>query len=770
MMKIQLLAAGTVFSLALAAFAAPEDPLLPIYVDPVNGSDDNNGYTWETAMKTIAAANAKTEEYNYYNVRRCQIILKKGTYVIDGTLTLKSRTSIMGDPDYDRTETVLTAPEGATVTSRFISFGSINNDFYQTIANLTISNVVKSGEATVYCGTGGDKDAYIVSNVLFTCCKQINGSAISAAGLYSNGNLVAVDCEFSGLTNTTTFGSVAICRGGGIFRRCYIHDCYNNGDGQIRAWVSSYDHLSDTRHLVDNCTFSNNVAQGSAGCLYNIPTIIDSEFYDNEATGAGSAISCANDTQWGFYTNHTAKVLGCTFKRNRTTTVNSSGSTVCFSANGVVSNCTFEGNSSAGHCSCVCNATAILDSAFITNVASRAPAFGACYFNSAVDYAKADPVVRGCTFVGNTAKGSASNGGVLYFMVPGLVEKCAFTNNVAAAAGGAVYAEATDLRMTVRDCTFSGNRAASGGAVARVGAVLDSMFVGNTADNGGGGAYHSGAMYSPVISNCCFAGNGATASGGGVFFTQYAKLDDARVVDCVFTNNLSGGTGNYMGGGAIYAWVEDGTAPTALTVRNCLFVGNVLTNTEKTGYGSAVILMSRSKTTRSPIFLESCTIVGNRSMCGSRAAVYVWPDYAQNGMGYTYITNTLIACNLDADGAYVPRSYESVYEITTDMPKKVGYSVFHPQLKLRDTVITFDESQHVTSTDTLPAFKPGTWIPTRSNPAFNAGLNLPWMTAAYDLQRDEKDEPFVPRICRDTVDIGAYENAPSGLGLTLIVR
>ena len=768
-MKVQILAAGTVFSLALATFAAPSDPLLPIYVDPVNGSDDNNGYTWDTAMKTIDAANAKTEDYSYYSVRRCQVILRKGTYVIDSKLTLKPRTSIMGDPDYDRTETVLTAPEGVTVTDRFIQFGSINSDFYQTIANLTISNVVKSGDAAIYCGTGGNKDAYIISNVLFTCCKQINGSAVSAAALYSNGNLVAVDCEFSGLTNTTSYGSVALCRGGGIFRRCYVHDCYNNGDGQIRAWIGAYDHLSDTRYLVENCTFSNNVAGGSGGCLYNIPTVIGSEFYDNAATnGAGSAIACANDTQWYFYTNHTAKVMGCTFKRNRTQIPNSSGSAVYFAANGVVSNCTFEENSSAGHCSCVCNAMEIQDSTFITNVVSRAPAYGACYFSSAVDYAKADPVVRGCTFIGNTAKGSGSNGGALYFKVPGLVEKCAFTNNVAAAGGGAVYAEVTDPRMTVRGCTFSGNHAVSGGALVRVGTVLGSTFAGNTADNGG--AYHCGSMYSAVISNCLFSGNGATTGGGALFFTQYAKLVDARVVDCVFTNNTAGGTGNYTGGAGIYAWVEDGTAPTALTVRNCLFVGNVLTNTTTTGYGSAVILMSRSKTTRSPILLESCTIVGNRSMCGSRAAVYVWPDNAQYGMGFTYITNTLIACNLDADGAYVPRSYESVYEITTDMPKKVGYSVFHPQLKLRDTVITFDESQHVTSTDTLPAFKPGTWIPKWSNPAFNAGLNLPWMTAAYDLQRDEKGEPFAPRICRDTVDIGAYENMPSGLGLMLLVR
>ena len=767
-MKIQLLAAGTVFSLALAAFAAPEDPLLPIYVDPVNGSDDNNGYTWDTAMKTIAAANAKTEDYSYYSVRRCQVILRKGTYVLDSTLTLKPRTSIMGDPDYDRTETVLTAPAGATVTDRFIQFGNINSDFFQTIANLTVSNVVKSGDAAIYCGTGGDKDAYIISNVLFTCCKQINGSAVSAAALYSNGNLVAVDCEFSGLTNTTSYGSVALCRGGGIFRRCYVHDCYNNGDGQIRAWIGAYDHLSDTRYLVENCTFSNNVAQGSAGCLYNIPTIIDSEFYDKEAKGAGSVISCADDTQWYFYTNHTAKVMGCTFKRNRTKTTDSSGSAVYFSANGVVSNCTFEGNSSPGYCSCVCNATAILDSTFITNVASRAPAFSTCYFSSAVDYAKADPVVRGCTFIGNTAKGSGSNGGALYFKVLGLVEKCAFTNNVAAAGGGAVYAEATDSRMTVRDCTFSGNHAVSGGALVRVGTILGSTFFDNTADNGG--AYHSGSMYSPVISNCLFSGNGATSRGGGIFFTQNAKLNDARVVDCVFTNNMAGGTGNYMGGGAIYAWIENGTAETGLTVRNCLLVGNVLTNTAAAGCGSAAILMSRSVAGNAGrIFMENCTVYGNRSMNGNASALYVWPGGGGYGDDMTFFTNTLVAATVGADGSLC-RAIWSVWELPEAIRRSVGYCYFHPKLVRYGDVVPFDEDQHMISTDVAPKFQKGTFVPKKGYLGRDMGIVQPWMAGAFDLHRDEDGLPDVPRSHDGLVSIGAYEYRPSGLGLMLLVR
>ena len=770
-MRIQLLAAGTVFSLALAAFAAPEDPLLPIYVDPVNGSDDNNGYTWDTAMKTIAAANAKTETWDYYYYRRCQIILKKGTYVIDGNLTLKPRTSIMGDPAYDRSETILTSSEGVVHDNYYLVFGNVNADFVSAIANLTISNVVMKGAAPVYCGTGhGTRTCKVLTNVVMTCCRQTNGSAISSAGVYSDGSFLATGCEFAYLTNTTAYGSVAICRNGGIFRDCQIHDCYNSGDGQIRIYIGGDNRLYADRCEVVDCVFRNNKAGGYGGCTAHVPRIVGCTFEGNVA-GTASACYIPEDTTYGFYTSNTAFVADCTFRGNRTLVTDSTGSTVAFAVNGCVSNCVFEGNSSAGHCVSIFNATEVLDCTFVTNVAQRVGAsFGQCYFKNAKDYTNACPVVRGCTFTGNDSSTSGGKGSALYFLAPGVVENCTFASNHSGSSGGAVYSETTDSQMSIRGSAFVGNRSgAGGGAIVGVARISDCAFVSNVAATAGG-AYASGDTLDIVVSNCVFSGNGAASNGGALYFTQYRKLNDTRVVDCVFTNNSAGGTGNYMGGAGIYAWVEDGTAPTALTVRNCLFVGNVLTNTTTTGYGSAVILMSRSKTTRSPIFLESCTIVGNRSMCGSRAAVYVWPDNAQYGMGFTYITNTLIACNLDADGAYVPRSYESVYEITSDMRKKVGYSVFHPQLKLRETVITFDESQHVTSTDTLPAFKPGTWIPKRSNPAFNAGLNLPWMTAAYDLQRDEKGEPFVPRICRDTVDIGAYENMPSGLGMLLLFR
>ena len=56
---------------AQQTMAAPGDPTLPIYVDPVGGNDETgDGKTWETALKTITNAVAKTENSAYYSERR----------------------------------------------------------------------------------------------------------------------------------------------------------------------------------------------------------------------------------------------------------------------------------------------------------------------------------------------------------------------------------------------------------------------------------------------------------------------------------------------------------------------------------------------------------------------------------------------------------------------------------------------------------------------------------------------------------------------------
>lgn len=754
---------------AQQTMAAPGDPTLPIYVDPVGGNDETgDGKTWETALKTITNAIAKTETWAYYSERRCQVVLKRGLYVLDKRIGLMPRTSLVGDPACDRSEIVLTAPEGVAMEKFIECPTDPNADFVNLIANLTISNVTMSGGAAIYGGTARhDRWSRVVSNVVFSLCRQVNGSAVSAVGLYADGRTFVTDCLFSGLTNTTSYGTVAICRNGGWFRNCRVESCSNGGYGQVFAWVGPYDRLS-AHNGIEGCTFTNNFAKTAGGCIRNVPIVRDSLFVGNVSGGEGS-VGSWTDEMYGYFTNNSPEVANCTFVGNASTGQNNSGGVLSFACGGTVSNCTFVGNVSTGFCGSVANALDVIGCTFTSNACLRASlGAGALDFLRNAAYAWRTPRVAGCTFVGNRA-GPGANGGAILARCPVDVADCTFEGNVAASGGAMCALSGAKRGATVRDCRFVGNRATSGvpnseaggGALYDVPTVLDSTFESNEALCDGGAVAWYQTMQG-TISNCVFSGNSCRHRGGGLYFAQYLKLDGALVADCVFTNNLSGGSGNYFGGAGLYAWIEKGTADVGLTVRNSLFVDNALTNETAQGCGSAAILMSRGETR---IHVESCTMVANRARFGKAAALYVWPDNKDWGNGATYVTNTVIACNHGADGLYAP-AYSSVYDVCADMPAKVGYSYLHPKEAHTDW---WTDDQHVANTDTVPTFRRGTWIPLGSG-LRDAGLTQGWMAGAHDLQRDADGRAIAPRVYGAAVDIGAFERSPRDTGLVFVIR
>ena len=703
---------------ATQATAAPEDAIWPIYVDPVNGNDTTgDGHSWSTALKTIPVAVAKSDTADYYNDRRVQVTLAKGTYVLDSTVNLKSRTSLVGDPRCDRSEVVLTAPvdeeSGYGVVgsgSGVVSMTTPHDDFVCTLANLTVSNVmVETGQSRIDCGFGAAHDRWsqVVTNVVVTRCANTNDFwSYSAVGVKTGGRALVADCLFTDL-RLPRYGMVGLCGNGGLFRNCRIENCafgvcengYYTGSGVLIGCIGT---LSEY-NVVEGCVFSNNTSHTSGDvCVSRVAAMRDCLFVDNVGKQV-LAGSWGNDAG-GFFTNNPPQVVGCTFLRNAST---NGAFGLTFSCGGTVSNCTFSGNSATVNCAGVQNPLEVVDCTFASNACQVSTGSGALFFSGNAAYAWRTPRVANCTFDGNSTPGN----------------------------GGAIR---TTKPVTVEGCLFEGNSAQNGGAV-------------------------KGDSFA-TVSNCTFSGNSARNSGGGVCFSMGGGLEGALVADCVFTNNTAGGSGILYGGAGVYADLWGATTDVALTLRNCLFVGNALTNETASGNGSAAILMSRNGGT-ARFLVESCTMVENRAVCGKPSALYVW-DNGAGKVGMTYVTNTVIACNYGADGVSAP-AVGSIWGLSSNIVSRIGHSYLHP--KTGASANWWTDGQQVTDSNELPAFKPGTWIPSAKSALRDAGLFQAWMTGAFDLQRNADGKAFATRVYGSAPDIGAFERVPAG-GFTVIVR
>ena len=313
--------------------------------------------------------------------------------------------------------------------------------------------------------------------------------------------------------------------------------------------------------------------------------------------------------------------------------------------------------------------------------------------------------------------------------------------------------------LTVRDCLIEDNRAVG------------------TADNRAGDAYSRGGglfylmnpdvtKYLPtdarfVVSNSIIRGNYAKVAGGGLAVGPcYAIATNLLVDSCQFISNSVYQSDAQYGGGAIGMCLN--TVKKGVEIRNSLFEGNIqLAQTKDNGEPKAVggaaihiIAGAANIVLDEMIRIENCTFVGNRNESGSDNSVTLtfssWPRIA-------VLTNCVFASNLKvSDGVTNETAGVSTH---TDA---YNYCYFWPNssTKYNDTVIN-DASKP-------PKFQEGTWIPTARSPMRDAGVTLPWMTGAKDLQRDENGKAFRDRLIGSAPDMGCYEYM--SLGLLFIVR
>jgi parallel beta-helix repeat protein len=188
-------------------------------------------------------------------------------------------------------------------------------------------------------------------------------------------------------------------------------------------------------------------------------------------------------------------------------------------------------------------------------------------YNESVD---ATGLLDGFTITGGA---SVSGGGMYNFKASPTINNCVFTNNAAAAnggAGGGIYNR--NASPAISNCIFSNNSASTantggGGAIFNSNAspvISQCIFTNNTAKYGG--AIYNYLTSSPIVKNTVFAGNIAGADGGAI--ANYGTT--LHVNNVTFVNNIAGG-----GGGAID---NDGSA---LSVTNTLFWGNTATDANK---------------------------------------------------------------------------------------------------------------------------------------------------------------------------------------------
>lgn len=183
-----------------------------------------------------------------------------------------------------------------------------------------------------------------------------------------------------------------------------------------------------------------------------------------------------------------------------------------------------------------------------------------------------DPVITGCSFVGNYAWGS--RGGAAYFGTPSapVISDCTFSGNSAYGAGGPGDGGAIFLEWTcpaVFDhCVFANNTSSTSGATYPTGGAITALsdevtfngcrFLKNTAVNGSGGAMWSASDHS-VFSSCEFSGNSATVGGAvAVFFAL-----DVSFVNCTIVANTAGD-----GGGLSITYAS------VASISNCIFWAN----------------------------------------------------------------------------------------------------------------------------------------------------------------------------------------------------
>lgn len=331
--------------------------------------------------------------------------------------------------------------------------------------------------------------------------------------------------------------------------------------------------------------------------------------------------------------------------------------------------------------------------------------------------------------------------------------------------GATVDAHNGTGHMRVRNCLVEGNRNTP---IQDVTQVLDSRIVNNVGNPCGIrlqtvlGSSVKGSSF--AISNCVFSGNrGATDMSQGTVVVSCKDLtvNDVLIDSCVISSNSVA----YYPGLKVEGNAATTLAPGAIRVRNTLIANNCATASVSGVCATGVYVLGINPAVdQTPkIVFENCTVAGNQTVRNVAGAV-CFVNATAAITNCVFANNQLKATGEDRFGHGVTSS-----DGNWNAEGRFGYNYLYPA----ESVKTFADAQHVVNGTATPRFMKGTYVPRTSSPLHAAGLVLPWMADAHDLQRRD-DGTFVgapsrTRLLDGAVDIGAYQSG-YGLGFLLMFR
>ena len=432
--------------------------------------------------------------------------------------------------------------------------------------NASISNCsfinntdAKNGGAIYGANCGGST----ITNCLFENNTSKNNGGGGAICFYQC-DCPIIDCNFTNNSALTGAGAIyySYAKNATIVNCIFRDNEASDSGGAVQFWQSS-------NSTVSSCTFINNTANGSyGGALYWFGyggKLTDCNFEDNHGVNGGAVWSDSANV-----------VNNCNFTNN---IADEAGGAVNWRYGAPnITNCIFDNNSAQIGGALYLNKSS--EDSFVSNcdfINNTADVGGAIYNDNSTD-----GIVTGCNFIENAANNGDGGAIYLYFAGTdspywnyhdASAINCSFISNSALNGdGGAIYWSLSE-EGSISGCNFEDNKAINGGAISWEGTdctLDDCYFISNSASGDGGAIYSSGDIGN--FSSSDFILNSANGNGGAVF--------NGTVVNCNFEDNTAN-DGSDIYEGTADSCIFYGDTPSGIEILQPTFTVNDLVYTYK---------------------------------------------------------------------------------------------------------------------------------------------------------------------------------------------